>query len=114
MFSLTFDVLFKKSRVDPNSIGLPDRPADDDDDNDDNDGDDNESIEPGDAEEERHFKRKIRSKVKAFSEHKISDRGLLRLRNSILEAMCESIHLEAKGSKEELAELLLHWVSVNP
>lgn len=100
----SFDISFKKSRVDPDFIELPDRSADDED----------ESSEPGDADEEGIFQQNVKSKVKAFSEHKISERGLLRLRNSILESMCKLNRLEAKGSKEELVGFLLDWVSANP
>ena len=102
--SLTSNVLFKKSRVDPDSIKLPDHSTNDE-----------ESSEPGNTETERRFKQQVKDKIKAFSEHKINDRGLVRLRNSILEAMCELNQLEVEGSsKEELVELLLEWVSIKP
>ena len=76
---------------------------------------DSESFESGNpGEEEERCEQSVKDKVKAFSEYKISDRGLLRLRNDVLEAMCELNRLEANGSKEELVKVLVDWVSVNP
>lgn len=84
-------------------ISWPDRSTDDED----------ESTDPGDAEEERRSQQDVKNKVRVFREHRITQRGLLRLRNSILEAMCELNQLEVKNSKEDLVESLLDWVSTD-
>ena len=95
----------QKDRIDPDSIKLPDFSTD-------NDG---ESYESENLEEggDHSQQQKVANTVEAFIKHKISERGLLRLRNDILQAMCELNHLGVGSSKEELAQLLIDWVSVD-
>ena len=99
----------KRSCVNPGSIRLPERPtfgtrA----------GDDNGSIGPESSADEAdiQFRRKLEKADKAFIEHRMSESGLGRLKNSTLQAMCRMRELEEDGNKNDLVERLIHWVRV--
>ena len=104
------DNVFKRSRVDPSSIELPDHPAlgspaDS--------GD--ESIETeSSTEEDLRFQRRLEETDHAFNEHRISGKGIGRLGVQMLRAMCGTRELEEDGKKDELVERLIHWVTGLP
>ena len=98
-------MISQKDHADPDSIKLPDSSTD-------NDDESYESENLGEA-GDRSQQKEVADTVEAFIKHKISERGLLRRRNVILRAMCELNHLGVGRSKEELAQLLIDWVSVD-
>jgi len=95
----------QKHRADPGSINLPDSSTDDDD-----ESYESENLEAAGDHSQRQ---NVANTVEAFTKYKISERGLLRLRNDILQAMCDLNHLGVGSSKEELAQLLIDWVSAD-
>ena len=101
--SPNFDNIFKRSHVDPNSIKLPTvGPGEDDD----------ESI--GSEETEKRLEQKVEKAGRAFEEHRIGSRGLMRLNKRTLQAMCWSRELEGgdKDTKDVLSKRLIGWVSI--
>lgn len=106
--------LYQRSHVNPESIKLPECPVNgDDDDSDDSDDDREPSSEPENTTEaDKRFKRHVEDTDAAFVLHRIGERGLARLRNSTLQAMCSLRELDEGGKKEDLVDRLMDWVSV--
>lgn len=112
--------LCQRSRVTSESIELSDCPADrgdydidDTDDTDDTgDGKDPPSEPENTAEVDKQFKRHVEETDAAFVLHRIGERGLARLRNSTLQAMCNLRELDEGGKKEDLVTRLMDWVRV--
>jgi hypothetical protein len=102
--------LYQRSRVDPESIQLPECPVDSD--SDDNDDQDPSSEPESETESDKEFRQHVDGTDAAFVQHRISERGLTRLRKSTLQAMCTLRKLNEGGKKEDLVDRLIDWVSV--
>lgn len=101
------DSVFKRSRVDPDSIepsGPPFGPPV---------NSDEESIESS-ADEDLPFRRKLEEMDQAFNEHRISEKGIGRLDVPTLRAMCGTRELQDGGRKDELVKRLICWVTAFP
>jgi hypothetical protein len=106
---LVSDNVFKRSRVDPDSIEPPGPPLEPPTDSDDG------SIEAeSSADEDLPFLRKLEETDQAFNKHRISEKGIGRLDVPTLRAMCGTRELHDNGRKEDLVGRLIRWVIVFP
>ena len=98
----TFNTPLERSRIDPDSIKLPTvfGPGE---------GDD----EPNESDNAQELE--IEKADRAFEKHKITKKGLGRIRKPILQAMCQSRQLEVedKDTIDRMVEQLVAWVSVS-